>query len=111
MLRATQERDYEKFKASFAPTVDAARISEEAFNKFRKKVLTTKVEPVAESVQVINENEAIVKLRNGRAKEIPVHVVKVDGNWFIAEIEAGKKARQKAGAPPAEPPAEHKPAS
>lgn len=113
MLRAAQERDETLFRASFAPSVDASRLSENAFRKFRKKVLGNRVTPVPESVQMVNENEAIVKMRNSRGREIPVKVTKIDGKWLIAEVQLGEKLKNryneknpKPGAtPPAAPPA------
>jgi hypothetical protein len=95
MLRAAQERDLALFKASFAPSVDVAKVDEVAFRKFRKKVLTNKVTPVPESVTNISDTEAIVKLRNARGHEVPVHVQKIDGKWFITSIDFGAKTKQR----------------
>src|SRR3954447_18129851 len=60
LLRAAQERNIDLFRASFAPTIDAAAYDEARFRKFRKKVLTNKVTPVPESVQQVSPTEAIV---------------------------------------------------
>lgn len=95
MLRAAQDRDEELFRASFAPTMDASRISEATFRKFRKKVLGNQVTPVPESVQMVSDTEAVVKLRNSRGREIPVKVTKIDGKWLIADIQLGAKAKEK----------------
>ncbi|HQR39429.1 MAG TPA: hypothetical protein PLF26_13635 [Blastocatellia bacterium] len=106
IMKAAQERDLTLFKASFAPSVDTAKVDEVAFRKFRKKVLTNKISPVPESVTNVSDSEAIVKLRNARGREVPVHVQKIDGKWFISGIDFGEKTkqrfndRQKTGAPP-----------
>lgn len=94
ILKAAQDRDLTLFKSSFAPTVDTARIDEVAFRKFRKKVLTNKVSPVPESVTNVSDTEAIVKLRNARGRELPVHVQKIDGKWYITAIDFGEKTRE-----------------
>jgi len=91
MLRAAQDRDEALFRASFAPNVDTAWMSEEGFKKFRKKVLSSNVTPVPESAQMNGDNDAVVRLRNARGKEIPVKVTKIDGKWFIAEIGLGQR--------------------
>lgn len=93
LLRAAQERDLALFKASFAPTIDTSRFDEQVFRKFRKKVLTNKVTPVPESVQQVSDTEAIVKLRNNRGRELPIHVQNFDGKWFITKADFGEKGR------------------
>src|SRR4051812_34017315 len=74
ILRAAQEHDIDLFRQSFAPSVEIANINETGFRKFRNKVLRNKMTPVPESIQQVSDTEAIVKLRNGKGKEIPVHV-------------------------------------
>ncbi len=95
MLRGAQERDEALFRASFAPSVDTAWLNENAFRKFRKKVLSNQITPVPESVQMVGENDAVVKMRNARGREIPVKVTKIDGKWLISEIELGEKIKNK----------------
>jgi predicted small lipoprotein YifL len=110
-LRAAQEKDIELFKSSFSPDIDLARIDEALFRKLRKKVLTNKVRPVVESVQQISDTEAIVKFRNGKGKEVPIHVMKVGDKWLITDVEAGKKLRDEFNkAPSGQTPAEQPPA-
>jgi hypothetical protein len=93
LLQAAQERNEELFKTAIAPDVNAGMGNEVAFRKFRKKVLTAKVTPVPESVQMVGDNEAIVKLRNARGREIPIRVKNYDGKWLITGIELGAKSR------------------
>lgn len=95
MLRAAQERDEVLFRASFVPTAEASRMSETAFRKFRKKVLGNQVTPVPESVQMVGDNDAIVRMRNARGREIPIKVTKIDGKWLIAEIELSDKVKKR----------------
>jgi hypothetical protein len=95
MLRSAQERDEELFKASFAPSVNVARMDTEVFKKFRRKVLTNKLTPVPESVEQVSDTEAIVKLRSSRGREIPVHVQKLDGKWLITKIDFNDRAVDK----------------
>jgi hypothetical protein len=95
MLRAAQDRDIALFKASFAPSVDASKFDEQVFRKFRKKVLTNKVTPVPESVQRVSDTEAIVKLRNNRGRELPIHVQNVDGKWLITKADFSEKGRDR----------------
>ena len=111
VVGAAQERDETLFRAAFAPTVDTAKLNEESFRKFRKKVLGNQITPVPESVQMVGDNDAIVKLRNARGREIPVKVTKVDGKWLVAEIGFGEKVktRNKEGNPKAAPAAPGKP--
>jgi hypothetical protein len=97
ILRAAQDRDEAKFKASFAPTLDLSRLDTEFFKKFRRKVLTNKITPVPESVQQLSDTEAIVKLRSSRGREIPVHVGKFEDKWLITKIEFGKNALTRFG--------------
>jgi hypothetical protein len=95
LLQASQENDPALFKTALAPDAAAARdVGDEKFRKFRKKVLTNKVTPVPESVQMVNDTEAVVKLRNARGREIPVHVKNYDGKWLITGIDLGAKTRQ-----------------
>ena len=93
ILRAAQDRDLTLFKQSFAPTVDVSHFDETAFRKFRKKVLTNKITPVPESVQKVSDTEAVVKMRNGKGKELPVHVALVDGKWLITGADLGQKVK------------------
>ena len=93
ILRAAQDRDLALFKQSFAPDVDVSHFDEQAFRKFRKKVLTNKITPVPESVQKVSDTEAVVKMRNGKGKELPVHVGLVDGKWLITGADLGQKVR------------------
>jgi hypothetical protein len=95
MLRAAQERDLDLFRQSFAPSMDVSHMSETGFRKFRKKVLTNKMTPVPESIQQVSDTEAIVKLRNGKGKEIPVHVQKFGDKWLITSFDLGPKLRQR----------------
>lgn len=95
MLRAAQERDEEMFKQALAPDADVAMVDEIAFRSFRKKVLTNKITPVPESVQQVSDTEAVVKLRNARGREIPVHVRKFGEKWLVTGIELGEKARDR----------------
>ena len=94
IFRAAQDRDPELFKASFAPSVDTSRFEDDLFRKFRKKVLTSAIAPVPESVEQISDTEAIVRARNKRGREIPIRVEKIGGKWLITKIELGAKARQ-----------------
>lgn len=94
MLRAAQEKNIDLFKKSFLPTVDLSKFDDKAFQKFRTKVLSAAVTPVPESTQVVSDTEAIVKLRNGRGKEIPLKVQKVDNQWLIAEFKFGNRHNQ-----------------
>jgi len=107
LLRAAQERNIDLFKSSFAPTVDVSGYDEARFIKFRKKVLTNKVTPVPESVQQVSPTEAIVRMRNGKGRELPLHVQNFDGKWLITGGDFGEKARARqpgrAGQPPAKP--------
>ncbi len=93
IMRAAQDRDLALFKASFAPSIDTSRFDEEMFRKFRKKVLSNKVSPVPESIQQVSATEAIVKLRNNRGRELPIHVQNFDGKWLITKAEFGEKGR------------------
>jgi len=95
MLRAAQERNLDLFKQSFAPSMDVSHVNETGFRKFRKKVLTNKMTPVPESVQNVSDTEAVVKLRNGKGKEIPVHVQKFGDKWLITSFDLGPKLRQR----------------
>ena len=95
MLRAAQERNQELFRASFAPEADMSQFDDTTFKKIRTKVLSNKLAPVPESVQMVNDAEAIVKLRDARGREIPVHVKKVDGKWLITSIDITEKAKQR----------------
>jgi hypothetical protein len=95
ILRAAQERDLALFKASFAPSLDLSKFGENGFRKFRKKVLTNKMTPVPESVQQVSDTEAIVKLRNGKGKELPIHVQKFNDKWLITGVDLGQKLEQK----------------
>jgi hypothetical protein len=89
VLRAAQDRDLALFKQSFAPGVDVSHFDEVAFRKFRKKVLTNRLTPVPESVQKVSDTEAIVKIRNGRGRELPIHVQNFDGKWLITGADIG----------------------
>jgi hypothetical protein len=91
ILRAAQDRDLALFKQSFAPDVDTSHFDETTFRKFRKKVLTNKITPVPESVQKVSDTEAIVKMRNGKGKELAVHVQNFDGKWLITGADLGQK--------------------
>lgn len=91
ILRAAQERNYDLFKQSFAPSVAQTKFDEKAFTKFRQKVLMNKVTPVPESVEMVSDTQAIVKLRNSRGRELPIHVEKVDGKWYVSKAEFGQK--------------------
>ena len=95
VLRAAQERDEELFRAAFAPEVDTSRLSKETFNKFRQKVLKGKLTPVPEAVEQVSETEAIVKMRGGKGKEIPVRVKRYGNEWKIADVQLGPKVREK----------------
>ena len=95
VLRAAQERDFQLFKASFAPSVDTSRIDEELFRRLRKKVLTNRVTPVPDSVQQVSDTEAVVKVRNHRGREIPIHVRKFDDKWLITRAEFGPRFIQR----------------
>jgi hypothetical protein len=96
VFRAAQERDLALFKASFAPSMDTSRFDENAFRKFRKKVLTNKITPVPESIQQVSDTEAVVTMRNGRGKQLPIHVQKFDDKWLITGIDVGERLRNKA---------------
>lgn len=113
MLRAAQERDEALFRASFAPSVDTSWLNENAFRKFRKKVLGNHISPVPESVVMEGDSNAVVRLRNARGREIPVKVTKVDGKWLIAEIQFGEKFKKRYNEkhPGAAPPAPMAPAA
>jgi len=89
ILRAAQDRDLALFKQSFAPGVDVSSFDEVAFRKFRKKVLTNRITPVPESVQKVSDTEAIVKVRNGKGRELPIHVQSFDGKWLITGADFG----------------------
>jgi hypothetical protein len=93
ILRAAQDRDLALFKQSFAPSVDLSSFDETTFRNFRKKVLTNRLIPVPESVQKVSDTEAIVKLRTGSGKEVPVHVQNFDGKWLITGADIGDKLR------------------
>jgi len=93
ILRAAQDRDLALFKQSFAPSVDTSNFDETTFRKFRKKVLTNKITPVPESVQKVSDTEAVVKLRNGKGKELAVHVQNFDGKWLITGADLGERVR------------------
>jgi hypothetical protein len=95
IFRAAQDRDADLFKASFAPSVNSSRFDDDLFRKFRKKVLTSAIAPVPESVQQISDTEAVVHARNKRGREIPIHVQKVGDKWLITKIEFGTKSRDK----------------
>src|SRR5688500_10829569 len=95
VLRAAQERDEDRFKAAFSPEIDAQRLSKETFNKFRQKVLKGKLTPVPESTEQVSDTEAIVKMRSGRGKEIPVKVTKIGNEWKIAEVTLGPKTKER----------------
>lgn len=93
LLQAAQERDEALFKQALAPNINTSVVDEIAFRKFRKKVLTNKVTPVPESVQMVSDTEAIVKMRNARGREIPVRVQKFDDKWLIVGIDLGDKTK------------------
>ena len=93
LLQAAQERNEDLFKTAIAPDVNATMANDVAFRKFRKKVLTSKVTPVPESTQMVGDNEAVVKLRNARGREIPIRVKNYDGKWLITGIDLGEKSR------------------
>lgn len=95
ILRAAQDHDIDMFRKSFAPSVAIANINETGFRKFRNKVLRNKMTPVPESVQQVSDTEAIVKLRNGKGKEIPVHVQKVGDTWLISKFDLSPKMQQR----------------
>jgi hypothetical protein len=95
MLRAAQDKDETSFVSSFAPDADPMWRNPEVFKKLRQKVLTNKIVPVPDSTQQISPTEAVVKLRDGRGKEIPIRVKKYDDKWLITSIDVGPRAAQK----------------
>ena len=95
ILRAAQDKDENAFRESFAPDADPMWRNPEVFKKLRQKVLTNKIVPVPDSTQRVSDTEAVVKLRDGRGKEIPIHVKKYDDKWLITSIEMGSRGAQK----------------
>lgn len=95
ILRAAQDRNIDLFRQSFAPSVDIAHVNEQGFGKFRRKVLRNKMTPVPESVQQVSDTEAIVKLRNGKGKELPVHVQKFGDKWLITGFDFGPRLKNR----------------
>lgn len=95
VLRGAQDRDENLIRASFAPEYDLSRLDDASFKQFRRKVLLNRITPVPESVENVGPDEAIVKARNGKGKEVPIHVKKYGDKWLITDIQFGRKFYEK----------------